>query len=362
MHNKEMNRYGPTPLPLHLSLAASACMQQGEDGQAMMQDLLAGIKAYQDHPYKRQEGGLPVLWQQEEATLSGDEIQKGRPHLMCIPSLINRSSILDITPERSFLRFMRDEEKLGISLLDWGESARDDGQGSPEDLILKRLIPALENPGTPVHVLGYCIGGTLLLAAAQLRPDLFASITLLASPWDFHAGDPSMRLLVQTASPGAFTMMAQQGKLGGLWTQSLFAALEPEKTARKFASFAARAPEDPEAAVFVAVEDWLNDPVDLPGGIARTCIQDWYGLNGPAKGQWKVGKTVIDPAKINCPVLIVTGARDKLVPPESSTVLQHIVPGAKLLQEDFGHIGLMASKAAPQQIWQPIKNWILAQD
>ena len=335
-------------------------MQQGPAGQEMMQGLLAGIKAYQDHPYKPHDP-WPVCWQAGEVALHAvSDTPQGVP-LVCIPSMINRSSILDITPERSFVRFMGQGDDLPVYLLDWGESAQDTDQADMDAVLLKRLIPALEQFDKPVHALGYCMGGTLLLAAAQLRPDLFASITLLASPWDFHRGDPAMRLLVQGMSPGAFTMMAQQGKLGGLWTQSLFAALEPEKTARKFSSFAKRAPDDPEAITFVAVEDWLNDPVDLPAGIARACIQDWYVLNAPANGSWKVAKTVIDPSGIICPVLVVAGMRDKLVPPESSAVLTDIVQRGELLKADFGHIGLIASKDAPQQIWSPVKKWILSQ-
>ncbi len=347
-----MPRTGPTPLPLHLSLAASACMQQGEQAQEMLQDFLSGIKAYQTHSHRRDVGDLPEFWRAGEVTLSGNKDS----HILVVPSLINRSAILDLSEEHSFVRF------LEAALLDWGSSMQDGAQADFDTLISERLIQALEQYERPVHVIGYCMAGTLLMAAAQIRPDLFASLTLLAAPWDFHAGDPSIRLLVQTMSLGAFSMIAQQGHLGHLWTQSLFASLEPDKTLRKYAAFAGKEKDSAEAQIFVAVEDWLNDPVDLPGDIARACIQDWYTLNRPAEGSWSVLGTEIDPAQVKCPVLIVAGNRDKLVPPQASTVLADKVQHCDVVQEDFGHIGLMASQKAPQQIWGPIKKWIAAHD
>ena len=326
-------RTGPTPLPLHLGLA-------GANAPDKVEAILRGIKAYQTHPYQRGKLGLPEFWREGQVSLSGArDINR-----VAVPSFINRSTILDIHGQRSFVR------ALEANLLDWGVSIEDPAQNDLETLIKERLFPALEQAGKPVHAIGYCLGGTLLLSAAALNPRLFASLTLIAAPWDFHAGDQSMRLLVQSLSPGAFGMMAAQNRLPGIWTQSLFAALDPAKTARKFEAFGDMDQGSPKAEIFVAVEDWLNDPVDLPSAIARTCIQDFYFLN-------KL-KQETDLHKIECPVLVVTGKKDKLVPPESSQALLSVLKNAQGLEVDFGHIGLLASNNAPQQIWAPIQKWI----
>lgn len=50
------------------------------------------------------------------------------------------------------------------------------------DLFLDDLIAVLESGGTPAHVLGYSFAGTVAQRALVLRPELFASLTLLSSP------------------------------------------------------------------------------------------------------------------------------------------------------------------------------------
>jgi pimeloyl-ACP methyl ester carboxylesterase len=50
------------------------------------------------------------------------------------------------------------------------------------DLFVADLIAVLEAGDTPVHVLGYSFGGLVAQLALAVRPELFASLTLLATP------------------------------------------------------------------------------------------------------------------------------------------------------------------------------------
>ena len=54
--------------------------------------------------------------------------------------------------------------------------------------------------------------------------------------------------------------------------QSLFFMLDPFLAQRKFVRFAALDPTGAEARSFVALEDWINDGVPLPIGVARECL------------------------------------------------------------------------------------------
>lgn len=50
------------------------------------------------------------------------------------------------------------------------------------DLFVDDLIAVLEDGATPAHVLGYSFGGLVAQLALARRPELFASLTLLATP------------------------------------------------------------------------------------------------------------------------------------------------------------------------------------
>ena len=46
------------------------------------------------------------------------------------------------------------------------------------------LLPLMEEIGEPADLVGYCLGGTMALAAAQLGPA--RSVATLAAPWHFN--------------------------------------------------------------------------------------------------------------------------------------------------------------------------------
>src|SRR4029077_2221749 len=109
--------------------------------------------------------------------------------LLFVPSLINRATVLDLTGERSMMRYLA-ANGARVLLLDWGWPGEVERSFSLTDYIAGRLERALLAAGRQVVLVGYCMGGLLAVAAAQRRPDLIRALALLATPWDFHAGDP----------------------------------------------------------------------------------------------------------------------------------------------------------------------------
>lgn len=360
---RAMTRSGPSPLPVHLGIAASLSMQDPAKGPELLQGLMAGIRKYQLHPYARTLPDLPTVWQKGQVTLRRAKAPgtAGQPPLLLIPSMINGSAILDLMEERSLARWMAGQGR-DVYLLDWGVSTKDDGQASPEAVLRERLIPAIEftaqEGGGKADVMGYCMAGTLLAAAAQAAPDPVRKIVFLATPWDFHAGDKKLQAMVQYWSAGGLALMAQHGILPADWVQSVFASVDPHQSVTKFTNFIDVPDDDPRARRFVAVEDWLNEAADLPRAVAQTCIQDWYLDNLPGQGAWRVEGRIVDPATLRAPVLIVAASRDRLVPPSSSEALRQRLPGATWLEANTGHIGLIAGEKAVEDIWAPIYAWL----
>jgi polyhydroxyalkanoate synthase len=113
---------------------------------------------------------------------------------------------------------------------------------------------------------------------------------------------------------------------------------------------------------FVALEDWLNDGVALTAGVARDCLTGWYGENRPARGQWTVAGTVIEPGKLAVPSLVALPRRDRIVAPASAAALADALDasGGKChrLTPPSGHIGMVVGGAARKTLWQPLADWL----
>jgi poly[(R)-3-hydroxyalkanoate] polymerase subunit PhaC len=328
---------------------------------------LAGLEAYRRHPYRRADSRLPVVWRRGAARLLDYGLRRGGPPapptVLIVPSLINRYYILDLLRERSFARHLA-AAGLRPLVLDWGEPGAAERDFALADYITGPLEAALSAAtalasGRPA-LLGYCMGGLLALALALRRPSDIAALALLATPWDFHAERAAQARLLGTlvealplwGGPGAAVSVAV--------IQSLFLALDPFLGERKFVRFAGLDPESAAARDFVALEDWINDGVRLARPVALECGRSWYRDNDPGRGQWRVAGKRMRPAALAAPALVVVPSRDRIVPPAAAAPLAAAIPGAAVLRPPFGHIGMMASPAAPEAVWRPIAEWLKA--
>jgi polyhydroxyalkanoate synthase len=275
--------------------------------------------------------------------------------------MINRGYILDLIEDRSLMAYMYEKGFCPV-LLEWGESVADNAQHTIAGAVQKRLLQAAaylaEENGTPIHVLGYCMGGTMLAGALALRSELFASAVLLAAPWDFHAGSGALLRQVQFWSPSAFPVIDEKGLLGVDWMQMLFASLDPEMTAQKFMRFAGMKNQPDKERIFIAVEDWLNDGVDLPGDVALECLQNWFLYNTPACGQWKIDNTIVRPDAHDVPVLVVASSQDRLVEKDTASAYALHATNADNLDPRCGHIGMIASRKSVDNLWHPMSDWL----
>jgi len=94
--------------------------------------------------------------------------------VLIVTSLINRYYVLDLLPERSFLRHLA---RYGLRplVIDWGAHGDEGLHFDLTDYVAGRLESALAAAtrlaGAPIGVVGYCMGGLLALALAlrQLR-------------------------------------------------------------------------------------------------------------------------------------------------------------------------------------------------
>jgi pimeloyl-ACP methyl ester carboxylesterase len=407
-----LRRRGPRPLLLHLSLAAwrqsaffsassigstpsssasrpwkaeaaaaragriaAALDEAGADPAALSgavlaelfrQDaaLIAGIAAYRRHPYARALADPPAPWAEGGSRLLDyGNGQAGGVPLLVVPSLVNRAYVLDLTAETSFLRFLAGKGVRPL-LLDWGWPGDTERRFDLTDVIAGRLERALAAAaaiaGGPVVLAGYCMGGLLALAAALRRPDLVRGFAALATPWDFHAGDPTRAGVAGALLPMLEPAMAFHDAVPVDGLQLLFTALDPYGIAAKFRAFGRLPQEGARARLFVALEDWLADGVPLAAPVARDCIGGWYGRNEPARLAWSVAGMVVDPRALAVPAFVASPGRDRIVPPESARPLGALIPRAVLHEPAAGHIGMVAGSSAEAALWRPFLAWLAA--
>lgn len=336
----------------------------GREVRHRLDELERGIRLYRRHPYRRAASAAPVVWTEGTTRLLDYKPGSGGQPLLVIPSLINRAYILDLWPERSFMRALA-QAGYRPFLVDWDRPGQAERRFGLDDYIGGRLRGALKAvivaTGKAPVVVGYCMGGLLAMALACLQPRDVAALMLLATPWDFHAEKPALaRGLAGSVAPW-MPIFDTLGIMPLDVIQGLFSALDPFNVVRKFSAFARLDPASERAQEFVALEDWLNDGVPLASGVAKDCLIGWYGENAPGRGAWRIAGQAIVPTDIKVPTLVVVPEQDRIVPPLSARALAQAIPHATVLSPPLGHIGMVSSRRAPAELWPQITGWLAGQ-
>ncbi len=400
-------RQGPRPLPLHLAISLTVLLSSpgglpflngaslpwkpalrgrvselagqiaaaershgGQGGFAHAVDremrrrlglFFTGLERYRQHPYRRTLEDPPTVWTEGGSRLL-DYGGPGRPVLF-VPSLVNRAYILDLSAERSLLRWLSGQ---GIRpfLVDWGTPGALERRYTLTDYIAGRLERALDAmlavAGRPVAVVGYCMGGMLAAALALRRGRDIDALGLLATPWDFSGGDGSTARAASAFITLSAPMLEAWGELPLDVLQAMFTQIDPLSALRKFSQFGRLEATSRQAAHFVALEDWLNDGVPLPAAVARDCLAGWYGRNDPATGNWLVAGLPVNPTRLRMPTLALIPANDRIVPPASALALAQAIPNTETILPPLGHIGMVVSAGARAAVWQPLADWLRA--
>jgi polyhydroxyalkanoate synthase subunit PhaC len=272
----------------------------------------------------------------------------GRP-VIFVPSLINPPDVLDLAPDNSLLRWLRGQGVRPL-LVDWGSPGQGERDLDIAGHVEMLLLPLLRAVGGPVALAGYCLGGTMALAAAARHP--VSSLALIAAPWQFSGFSPRSRAdltgLWDQARPAAEAM----GLLPMEVLQTSFWLLDPARTISKFEAFGAMEPGSVEARGFVALEDWANDGPPLTLAAGRELLEDFFGRDLPGTGRWSVGGAPVDTARIGCPTFNVVSTTDRIVPAASAARVGERMTLA------LGHVGMVVGGRARTSLWEPLARWL----
>ena len=339
-----------------LAFVSAVAKRLGDESTTLMQ----GVSAYVGHRTTHEPSPSEVIWSHGPAELLDFGPSEGQCVLL-VPSLINRHTVLDLMPDASLVRSLIARGFRPL-VLNWGDpigEARGYDLGDYIDGILGRVLAHLaEATGNPVPMVGYCMGGTLALAAALRHPEHVARLALLATPWDFHADSGPVRSALISSRAVIEPMLENYGAAPVDLLQALFAALDPMLVGRKYRKFARMDKNGTAAEKFVVLEDWVNNGVELAGPVAQECLFEWYLENTPAQGRWKIDGRPITPEDLPCAALAIIPQTDRIVPPDSARALAKRIPDVTVQEVPLGHVGMMAGGKAKTLVHGPLADWL----
>jgi polyhydroxyalkanoate synthase len=264
--------------------------------------------------------------------------------LLIVPPWINKFYILDLTPEKSFIKWCVDRGLTVFVVSCVNPDARL-AKKSFEDYIREGPLQALDviqeaTGARKVHAIGYCVGGTLLAAAlasmAGKGDDRVMSATLFAAQVDFtYAGD--LKVFIDEERVQALERrMEQQGYLEGSKMASAFNMLRSNDLIWPYVIGNYLKGEPPFAFDLLY---WNSDSTRMPAANHSFYLRNCYLQNKLSKGEMMIAGEPADLGKITIPVYNLATVEDHIAPAKSVFLGSKFFGGpVKFVLAGSGHI------------------------
>ncbi|HEY8380043.1 MAG TPA: alpha/beta fold hydrolase [Nannocystis sp.] len=290
-------------------------------------------------------------------------VRRFRTPILFVYSLINRYYILDFLPGRSLIEFMT-RQGFDVYAIDWGTPGPVEQDLTWDDLLggfvehAKRWTLKVSG-ADDLTMYGYCMGGTMALAAAALHPHKIRNFVAQATPVDFSRGG----IFTTWTDREYFDVDAMVDAYGNVPIELMeagFSMMAPIQRLSKWFEVFRRLDDRDFVTSFLAMEHWAADNVPFPGEVYRQYIKDCYQENNFFEGRMIVGRRRVDLGEIRCPLLVLVADNDTIAPPPSSEALLDVVGSTDktLLRFPVGHIGLSTSSKGPKLIWPQVAAWL----
>jgi len=299
------------------------------------------------------------LYQLIQYTPTTDEVLK--TPVVIFPPWINRFYILDLSPEKSFVKWCVDQ---GISLfmVSWKSADESIADATLDDYVLNGQVDAIDTVREllgveSVHAIGYCVAGTTLAATlgylhAEKQQDKVKSATFFTAQVDFtEAGD--LKLFLGDETMGLLQQLtAEKGYLDGRYMAATFNLLRGRDLIWSYVVNNYLLGDEP--APFDLLH-WNSDTTNLPAGWHRNYLETLYKGNKLAeKGGISVAGTPVDIDAVKTPTYIQAGREDHIAPPQSVwKIMDHFAGDKRFVLAGSGHIAGVVNPPAAQkyQYW-----------
>jgi polyhydroxyalkanoate synthase subunit PhaC len=267
-----------------------------------------------------------------------------RTPLLIVPPWINKFYILDLKPEKSYIKWCVDQG-ITVFVISWVNPDKELGKKTFEDYMKQGPLTAMDviekvTGEMKVHTAGYCVGGTLLATTlawlAEKRRVRVTSATFFAAQVDFtHAGD--LLVFVDEDQIAALERdMQASGVLEGSKMAMAFNMLRSNDLIWSYVVSNYLKGQPPSAFDLL---HWNSDATRMPAANHSYYLRNCYLENRLSTGSMVLDNTLLDLSKVKVPVYNLATREDHIAPAESVLYGSQFFGGpVKYVLSGSGHI------------------------
>ncbi|MTH98306.1 alpha/beta hydrolase [Roseibium sp. RKSG952] len=242
--------------------------------------------------------------------------------LMIVPPWINKFYILDLTREKSFIKWAVDQGHT-VFVISWVNPDERQAEKSFEHYMKEGILNTLDvikrtTRQQEVNAIGYCVGGTLLAVTlaymAQKGDDRIKTATFFTTQVDFtYAGD--LKVFVDDEQISLLERrMAENGYLDGSKMSSAFNMLRSNDLIWSYVINNYMKGKDPFPFDLLY---WNSDSTRMPAANHSFYLRNCYLDNKLSKGDMIIDNERLDLKKVTIPIYNLATREDHIAPPRS---------------------------------------------
>ncbi len=279
--------------------------------------------------------------------------------LLIVPPWINKFYILDLTPEKSFIKWCVDQG-ITVFVISWVNPDAKLAEKSFEQYMREGVIAALDaveaaTGERKVNTIGYCVGGTLLSITlaylAAKKDDRVLSATLFAAQVDFtYAGD----LLVFVDEERIQQLEAHMKEQGYLEASRMATAFNLLRSNDLIWPYVVNNYLRGKKPFAFDILYWNSDATRMPAANHSFYLRNFYLDNKLTKGDMEIAGVRLDLRKVTVPVYNLATREDHIAPAKSVLYGSQFFGGpVKFVLAGSGHIaGVINPPGKPKyQYW-----------
>jgi polyhydroxyalkanoate synthase subunit PhaC len=282
-----------------------------------------------------------------------------RTPLLIVPPWINKFYILDLKPEKSFIKWCVDQG-ITVFVISWVNPDKSLGSKTFDDYMKEGPLAAMDaieqaTGELKVHTMGYCVGGTLLASTlawlAEKRRVKVTSATFLAAQVDFsHAGD--LLVFVDEDQIAALERDMQAcGVLEGSRMAMAFNMLRSNDLIWSYVVSNYLKGQPPSSFDLL---HWNSDATRMPAANHSYYLRNCYLENRLSTGSMVLDNTLLDLTKVTVPIYNLATREDHIAPADSVLYGSQFFGGpVKYVLSGSGHIAGVVNppSAGKYQFW-----------
>jgi polyhydroxyalkanoate synthase len=287
--------------------------------------------------------------------------------LLIIYALINRETMLDLSPGRSVVeKFL--QQGVELYMIDWGYPTRKDrylGIDDHVNVYIDDIVDFIrEREKVPsINLMGICMGGTFSVIYSALHPEKIQNLITTVTPTSFDIDTGLLNIWMRKVPADQITDTF--GNIPGDMLNLGFLLLNPARLMiDKYVGFYEMLDDKEFVENFIRMEKWIFDSPDIPGETFREFVKDCFQENLLIQNKMVVGGKRVDLKMLTMPLLNIYGKFDHLVPPEACEQLTGKV-GSKDTEDmclQTGHIGIYVSSKCQREFTPKITQWLMERD